>query len=122
MSRTRSHSVLSQSTMLWYKQKPYPTAGYPGYPMGPTSILGSPSRAEAFGTSINRIVCTNKCIEYKLRLRLPNRAPYISSSSCSISPLSHQFFKHSDASMMSSARRFRFGPDPLPLFIDHVLL
>jgi hypothetical protein len=55
-----------------YKQKPYPTLGYPGYPMGPTSILGSPSTAEVFGTSISRIICRNECIEYKLRPRFPN--------------------------------------------------
>src|SRR5271155_3438488 len=48
-----------------YKQKPDPTAGYPGYPMGPMSILGIPSRAEAFGTSISRIVCTNKLSDFQ---------------------------------------------------------
>src|SRR5271154_781985 len=48
-----------------YKQKPDPTAGDPGYPMGPMSILGIPSRAEAFGTSISRIVCTNKLSDFQ---------------------------------------------------------
>src|SRR5271167_4835542 len=48
-----------------YKQKPDPPAGYPGYPMVPTSILGISSRAEAFGTSISRIVCTNKLSDFQ---------------------------------------------------------
>ena len=33
--------------------------------MGPMSILGIPSRAEAFGTSISRIVCTNKLSDFQ---------------------------------------------------------